>query len=110
MKAVNLVNRVEDFITKFIDDITSLTDEKLEKYKGSLIESYNKTPVNLSEEAGNDLLAIILNDYVFNWREIYINEIKKIDKKSIEEFYRTYFLSGSSVTKFVLGIDPVKME
>jgi secreted Zn-dependent insulinase-like peptidase len=110
MKAVNLADRIGEFITKFIDDITSLTDEKLEEYKGSLIESYSKTPVNINEEAGNDLSAIILNDFVFNWSDIYIDEIKKIDKTSIEDFYRTYFLNDTHLTKFVLGIDKQQID
>lgn len=99
-----LQKRIIKFVKDGVLNIEKLTDSQLENYKHSIIESItekNENTTNDFVEYSNNILCI---DENFETRYRLASIIKKITKKELVNYYKTYLAGGKNMKRHVVNV------
>ena len=91
-----LQQRILTFVKNFRKYLASTEKEKFEKNREALIALKLQKPKKLSEETNRYWAQITGRTYVFDHRDLEVQELRKITLENLLEFYDTYMLKSGS--------------
>ncbi|CAG8443312.1 16769_t:CDS:10 [Funneliformis mosseae] len=96
---IHLENRIEAFLGKLLNIIEEISEQEYQKQVHSLIIDTIEKPKNLFEETGRYWDHIISGYYNFEQIETDVEELRKITKQELLEFYKKFIIPTSPFYK-----------
>ncbi|RIA99019.1 Metalloenzyme, LuxS/M16 peptidase-like protein [Glomus cerebriforme] len=96
---VHLENRIEAFLNKLQTLIEEMPEEEYQKQVQSLIAKILEKPKNLKQETQKYWNHISSGYYEFDRDDTDVEELRKIIKQDLEEFYKKFISPNSSIFK-----------
>lgn len=98
-----LESRIEAFLANMGEKLENMSDEEFESHKSSLIDQLLEKPHSLGIEQARFWSQIYTQYYNFYSRGIQAENVRKLDKASIVEFYR-HFIDRNSEARTKLSV------
>ncbi|RIA87766.1 Metalloenzyme, LuxS/M16 peptidase-like protein [Glomus cerebriforme] len=97
--SIHLENRIEDFLNKLQTIIENMSEQEYQKQIQSLIVKKLEKPKNLSQESFRYWNHIKSGYYDFEQVDTDVEELRKIEKQDLLEFYKKFINPNSPVYK-----------
>lgn len=98
-----LESRIEAFLSDIGEKLEKMSEEEFETHKRSLIDIISEKPTSLSVEQSRFWQHIVSQYYNFYSREIQADNVRKLDKTSMIEFYR-HFIDAKSEARTKISV------
>ena len=92
-----LKQRIESFISSFTKILYDIPDNEINKYINTTILNNSIPFNNITDDFMHYSNIIIKNHNIFNLRNIIVDELKKITKKNIIDYFNNYFINGNKI-------------
>ncbi|KAA0201548.1 hypothetical protein HAZT_HAZT005442 [Hyalella azteca] len=89
-----LDQRIEAFLDKMKDHLTSLTDEEFNRHRDALIDRRLEKPKKLSALTMRWWTEIVCNQYNFNRENVEVECLRNISKQELVDHYMNYIAAG----------------
>jgi insulysin len=96
-----MLDRCNIFVQKYFETITSLTQEEFEKNVKSLIVKKLEKDKNLTQQSNHYLKEIVDKQFKFDRKQVLVEEIAKLTRQDLIDFYQTHLLSDQKTQLIV---------
>ena len=87
-------SRIRVFINQQLEYFQNISENELKDLKNAVEISLKKPYNNLKEEVKFNGAEIVQHTYMFDRKEIQFNELKKVNKENLYNFYKEHFIDN----------------
>jgi insulysin len=88
--------RIEAFIERLREKITDMTDEEFKSNIDAVCQSFREKNKNIGEESSQYWNVLTNNTYMFKRLHLIADEVEKIEKEEVLDFYDEFVKKGAS--------------
>ena len=87
-------SRIRDFINQQLEFFQNISENELKEFINAVEITLKKPFINLEEEVKFNGTEVVQHTYMFDKKEIQLNELKKVNKENLIKFYQEHFIDN----------------